>query len=79
MAGVVGVIWGKREAENFLRDDWTGGIALKWKENFRFWRSGFSSVIACDKREAFAQGSASDEAIHSLRAKGSGLLRSRSQ
>jgi hypothetical protein len=23
------------------------------------------AVIACDKREAFAQGSASDEAIHS--------------
>jgi hypothetical protein len=25
-----------------------------------------SRVIACDKREAFAQGSASDEAIHPL-------------
>ena len=24
------------------------------------------NVIACDKREAFAQGSASDEATHSL-------------
>jgi hypothetical protein len=33
------------------------------------------SVIACDKREAFAQGSESDEAIHLLSWCGNGLLR----
>jgi hypothetical protein len=36
-----------------------------------------SAVIACDKREAFAQGSGSDEAIHSfLRARWIASLRS---
>jgi hypothetical protein len=33
------------------------------------------TVIACDKREAFAQGSASDEAIHSSFLRRDGLLR----
>jgi hypothetical protein len=36
---------------------------------------GSISVIACDKREAFAQGSVSDEAIHSFIAWRHGLLR----
>jgi hypothetical protein len=30
MAGVVSVIWGRREAECFFGQDWTGGIALIW-------------------------------------------------
>ena len=38
MARVVNLIWVRRETENFCGDDWTGGIALKPKENFRFWR-----------------------------------------
>jgi len=33
------------------------------------------AVIACDKREAFAQGSESDEAIHSFFVPRDGLLR----
>ncbi|MDE5453204.1 hypothetical protein GWE18_10055 [Bradyrhizobium sp. CSA112] len=37
--------------------------------SFVKWAMGFSlRVIACDKREAFVQGSDGDEAIHSYRA-----------
>jgi hypothetical protein len=39
------------------------------------WFVSISHVIACDKREAFAQGSESDEAIHSFFAPRNGLLR----
>jgi hypothetical protein len=46
-------------------------IDLKQGDGFR--------VIACDKREAFAQGSESDEAIHSFFVLRNGLLRWRSQ
>jgi hypothetical protein len=35
----------------------------------------YLDVIACDKRKAFAQGSESDEAIHSFFARYDGLLR----
>jgi hypothetical protein len=38
------LIWGEREAENFCWRDWTAGIALKLKENFRFWRSRTKAV-----------------------------------
>jgi hypothetical protein len=39
----------------------------------------YRNVIACDKREALAQGSESDEAIHSFFVPCDGLLRSRLQ
>jgi hypothetical protein len=58
-----------------LRVHWTPGIphALCWAEGFCKTRArmrrgkaeSYFNVIACDKREAFAQGSESDEAIHS--------------
>jgi hypothetical protein len=64
------------EAEYFSACDWTTQITLIRLVNLRFWRNGHSPtwisatklslvlpVIACDKREAFAQGSVSDEAI----------------
>src|SRR6267154_5171404 len=38
-------------------------------------RERMSAVIACDKREAFAQGSTCDEAIHSFYARRDGLRR----
>src|SRR5882724_3652328 len=33
------VIWGQREAEYFLAEDWTGGIGLIWLKKIVFWRN----------------------------------------
>jgi hypothetical protein len=43
------------------------------------WGDDLDPVIACDKREAFAQGSESDEAIQLTLLLRDGLLRLRSQ
>jgi hypothetical protein len=40
MAGVVGVIWGSREADYFCGRDWTGQISLSLLEKIAHWRSG---------------------------------------
>ena len=40
MAGVVGVIWGNREANYFCREGWTDSISLIWFDKFGFSRSG---------------------------------------
>jgi hypothetical protein len=56
MVGDIGLIWVRSEAENFLRDDWTGGIALKWKENFRFWRRGFLPSLPATNAKRLRKG-----------------------
>jgi hypothetical protein len=46
MAGNMEVIWVGREAEYFLREDWTDGIRLKLKENFFSARSRSNRIMA---------------------------------
>ena len=41
----MGLIWGKPEAEYFLREGWTGGIGLIWFEKFVFGRRAMSTTI----------------------------------
>jgi hypothetical protein len=40
MAGVLGVIWGRSEAECFCGPDWTGQITLKFLLKIDFARIG---------------------------------------
>jgi hypothetical protein len=40
MAGVVGLIWVRHEAEYFCVRTWTGQISLKLREKIAHWRSG---------------------------------------
>jgi hypothetical protein len=63
-------------ASRFAGNVPAGGMGFKWGD----WgesslRAILAIVIACDKREAFAQGSVGDEAIHSFPGR-YGLLRS---
>jgi hypothetical protein len=44
------VIWGRREAECFSHDDWTGGIALMWLRKLVFGRNAPETIIIPDYR-----------------------------